>query len=71
MFTFRLELIDGTAADPPSFRTAVPNWDAGDTIPLGADRTLRVVAVWDEDAEQPPALVVEDASELATSELDA
>lgn len=71
MFTFRLELIDGTAADPPSFRTSVPNWGPGDTIPLGADRTLRVVAVWDEDAEQPPALVVEDASELATSELDA
>ena len=45
MFTFRLERPDGTAADPPTFRTSVPNWDAGDTIPLGNERTLRVVEV--------------------------
>jgi len=30
-----------------------------DTIPLGAGRMLRVVDVRDEDAEQPPVLVVE------------
>jgi hypothetical protein len=29
-------------------------------ILLGADRTLRVVDVRDDDAEQPPVLVVED-----------
>ena len=34
-------------------------WSAGDTIPLGR-RTLRVVAVRDDDADQPPALVVEE-----------
>jgi hypothetical protein len=58
-FTFRLEHEDGTPADPPTFRTAVPNWQAGDTIPLGAGRALRVIAIRDNDADQPPALVVE------------
>jgi hypothetical protein len=57
-FTYRLELEDGTPADPPMFRTAVPTWRAGDTIPLGI-RTLRVVAIRDDEADQPPALVVE------------
>ena len=43
---------------------ALPELDAqlaeGDTIPLTADRSLRVLGVRDEDADQPPALVVED-----------
>ena len=30
---------------PPVLQTAVPNWTAGDTIPLGRDRTLRVIEV--------------------------
>jgi hypothetical protein len=34
-FIFKLELEDGTPADPPRLDTAVPNWRAGDTIPLG------------------------------------
>jgi hypothetical protein len=42
-FRFKLEHEDGTPADPPTLHTAVPNWQAGDTIPLGADRILRVV----------------------------
>jgi hypothetical protein len=58
-FQFKLEHADGTPADPPTFKTAVPNWQAGDTIPLGR-RTLRVVAVRDYDVDQPPALVAED-----------
>ena len=58
-FTFRLELEDGTPADPPVLHTAAPTWQAGDTIPLGAARTLRVVQVRDDDADQPPVLVVE------------
>jgi hypothetical protein len=49
----RLELADGTPADPPTFRAAV-----GDTIHL-PHRTLRVVRVRDEDADQAPMLVVE------------
>jgi hypothetical protein len=43
-FTFRLEQEDGTPADPPVLHTAVPTWNAGDTIPLGRDRTL--CALW-------------------------
>ena len=58
-FMYKLEHEDGTPADPPTLRTAVPNWRPGDTIPLGR-RTLRVVAVRDDDADQPPRLVVED-----------
>jgi hypothetical protein len=61
-FAFRLELKDGTPAEPPSLRSAVPNWRPGDTIPLGG-RTLRVVAVRDDDADQPPVLVVEGSSD--------
>jgi hypothetical protein len=31
----------------PTLTSAVPNWSSGDTIPLGAGRTLRVVDVRD------------------------
>jgi hypothetical protein len=43
-FTYKLEHADGTPADPPTFRSA-PGvaWRAGATIPLGRDRTLRVI----------------------------
>jgi hypothetical protein len=58
-FAYRLEHQDGTPADPPTFRTAVPNWQAGDVIPLGG-WSLRVVEVRDDDADQAPTLVVED-----------
>jgi hypothetical protein len=57
-FLFRLETEDGKPADPPTLSAAVPNWSAGDTIPLGK-RTLRVVGVRDDAAEQPPVLIVE------------
>jgi hypothetical protein len=59
-FLFRLETVDGVAADPPTLATAVPNWVPGDTIPMGK-RTLRVIGKRDDDADQPPVLVVEDA----------
>jgi hypothetical protein len=39
-FAYRLEHEDGTPADPATFRTAVPNWKAGDVIPLGAARLV-------------------------------
>jgi hypothetical protein len=58
-FLFRLETADGAAADPARFETAVPNWRAGDTIPLGR-RTLLVVGIRDDDADQAPVLVVEE-----------
>jgi hypothetical protein len=60
-FLFRLETVDGAPAEPPTLTSAVPNWRSGDTIPLG-QKTLRVLRVRDEDAEQPPILVVEDVA---------
>jgi hypothetical protein len=60
-FVFRLQTADGAPAEPPRLQSAVPNWRAGDTIPLGG-RTLRVVGVRDDDADQPPVLVVEDTA---------
>jgi hypothetical protein len=59
-FAYRLEDKAGNPADPPTFRTTVPNWKAGDVIPLGG-RSLRVVEVRDDDADQAPVLVVEEA----------
>ena len=32
-FTFKLEHPDGTLADPPTLRSAVPNWEIGDKTP--------------------------------------
>jgi hypothetical protein len=34
-FVFKLEHEDGTPADPPTFHTAVPNWQAGRHHPTG------------------------------------
>ena len=59
-FLFRLETREGRPAEPPTLKSAVPNWQAGDTIPLGR-RTLLVVGVRDDEADQPPVLVVEEA----------
>ena len=38
-FQFRLEHDDGTPADPPTLKAAVPDWRAGDTIALGPGLT--------------------------------
>jgi hypothetical protein len=63
--TFRLELEDGTFADPFTFRSAPGvSWEPGDTIPLGRDRKLRAVDTrLDEGTEGDPVwvLVVEPA----------
>jgi hypothetical protein len=40
-FTIKLERADGTPAEPPSIGTTVTNWRPGDTIPLGAKKSLR------------------------------
>jgi hypothetical protein len=61
-FRFKLERLDGTPAEPPSIRVAVPNMRPGDTIPLGAARMLRVVEVRDDEAREAPILVVEDTA---------
>ena len=65
-YSFRLELEDGTPADPPAFRSATLKWKVGDVIPLGR-RTLRVVAIRGDDADQPPVLVVDELPGTATS----
>jgi hypothetical protein len=68
MYHFRLQRTDGTPADPPTYRSLTLSWRQGDTIMLTPDRTLRVLGVRDDDADQPPALVVEDMPAGATSD---
>jgi hypothetical protein len=63
-FLFKLETPDGTAADPPSFRTAVPNWRPGDTIPLGNRPSMQVVEVC---GGEPAVIVVEEVGHPTTS----
>jgi hypothetical protein len=58
-FTFRLERLDGSPADPPTFTTTVLVWQPGDPIHLGG-KTLQVVRVRDDDADQAPVLIVQD-----------
>ena len=63
-FLYKLEQADGTPADPPTLKAAVPNWAAGDTIALDRERMLRVVATRLEegsDGEPVSVLVVEEA----------
>jgi len=60
-FLFRLETVEGEPAEPPTLSAAIPNWKPGDTIALGR-RTLRVVALRDEDSDAPPVLVVEEST---------
>jgi hypothetical protein len=67
-FHFRLERPDGSPADPPTYRSTVLSWRQGDTIPLRPGRTLRVLGVRDDDADQPPVPVVEDMPGAATSD---
>ena len=52
---------------PPTYWSSTLNWRQGDTIMLTAERTLPVLGVRDDDADQPPALVVEDLPGWATS----
>jgi len=58
-FLFRLETTEGVPAEPPRLESAVQNWAPGHMIHLGR-RTLRVVGVRDDDADQPPVLVVKE-----------
>ena len=62
-FTFKLENPDGTPADPPTIKSAVPNWEIGDKIPMGPDKPALVVVGLRSvnDREQHTLLVVEDA----------
>ena len=53
-------------AEPPSVTCAVPNWHPGDGMPLGR-KTLRIVRVRADGADEPPVLVVEAMAERVTS----
>jgi hypothetical protein len=66
-YHFRLQRTDGSPADPPTLRSTVLSWHQGDTIPLSAERTLRVLGVRDDDADQPPVLIVEDLPKSGSS----
>lgn len=58
-FAFKLEHEDGSPADPPTLKAAVPNWRAGDVIALGAGRSLRVVdTMLREDSDGDPVMVL-------------
>jgi hypothetical protein len=57
-FVYRLELEDGTPADPPTLSTAVPTWRPGDTIPLGRDTILRVIETRQVPDDDPVLVVV-------------
>ena len=61
-FLFRLETEDGKPADPPTLHAAVPDWKAGHEIYFG-HKTLRVVGRRDDEADQPPVLIVEDVAQ--------
>jgi hypothetical protein len=67
-FTYKLEQADGTPADPPTVRTAVPDMRPGDTIPIRPGRTLRVVATVASSDDEPSVLVVEDMAERASGD---
>jgi hypothetical protein len=62
VFTFTLQNEDGTPADPPTLKTAVPDWHQGDTIPRDDGKTLRMVEVQPARAadDDPVLVVIED-----------
>jgi hypothetical protein len=55
MYDFRLQRTDGSPFDPPTYRCSTLSWRQGDTIMLTPGRSLRVLGVRDDDADQPPA----------------
>ena len=59
-FLFRLEIEDGAPAEPPTLSARFRTGGIGHTIHLGK-RTLRLIGKRDDDANQPPVLVVEEA----------
>jgi hypothetical protein len=61
-FLFKLEQKDGTPAKQSQLSSAVPTWGPGETIHFG-HKTLRVVGVRDDDADQPPVLIAKDLAQ--------
>jgi hypothetical protein len=59
MFHFRLTRLDGSPADPPTFVSAVPNWQAGDVATIRPGLAYQVVRVEQADEHSNLTLVVE------------
>ncbi len=57
-FLFRLETVEGQPAEPQTLSVAVPNWQPGDVVHTRG-KSLRVVALRDDEADSPPVLIVE------------
>ena len=57
-FTFTLEHGDGSPPSSQRSSTAVPNWNLGDTIPLGNDRALRAVGIRDGATPDDDAVLI-------------
>ena len=60
MYHFELQQTDGSHRRPPTFPELDAQLAAGRQDLTTGERTLRVLGVRDDDADQPPALVVED-----------
>jgi hypothetical protein len=60
-FLFRLEAQEGIAADPATLESAIANWKPGDSLISDEERCV-LVGIRDDDADQPPVLIVEEAS---------
>jgi hypothetical protein len=59
MFTFRMQLLDGTPADPPQLVSAVPNWSVGDPVRVGADVRFTITGVsYDEQTDTTTWIVI-------------
>jgi hypothetical protein len=57
--TFKLEHPDGTPADPPTLRSAVPDWAIGGEIPFGLGKpALLVVGIRNASEPTDTALLV-------------
>ncbi|MGH3084123.1 MAG: hypothetical protein ACRDNP_08715 [Gaiellaceae bacterium] len=54
--------LDALGRTRPSFETTVLSWRPSDRIPIRPGRTLQVVRVRDNDADQAPVLVVQDVA---------
>jgi hypothetical protein len=61
-FLFRLERSEGIPADPSTLESIVPFKLEPRRLDLPRTQDLRVVGIRDDDADQPPVLIVEERS---------
>jgi|Tabmets5t2r1_1033131.scaffolds.fasta_scaffold41501_2 hypothetical protein len=59
-FTYKVERLDGTPAESSSCEKTLLLWSPGNTIPSARTRRCRSAGLGDDDADQAPALVVEE-----------